>query len=595
MQENETSDKPRKRRRPWKAFLIGGSVIFLSIWFLSPSGAINKPVRLERGDDGQLHAVGDDAREQKLVVSAHAAVVKANSSKSSATTSSSSDPAWFDSKKLIVMNRSNHLLMNRVGVALLKELNQRPAWEKVVYLPYGYDMSKELAASDIYMTIDLVSIEDTGTGIVGRNLDADISCMIGTSLIASHHSVHDSLSPPTFTFQSRVSLEHQSTLTGVESAGAKYSLQAQKIAEDLVATLNDLMDGFQADHAPAPPEVEKLLAEYRPTPKFDFLNEAKLLASTHGTMLHNETLWQLENMDDGAQFIEEVSQQLQLDGWKEYSKQLDEQNQYLRMKRDSKWIEVFCDKNSFKPTLNKLHPKQWYVRYRHRMNHAELEEIYDVFLSSDPPDVELLLDLDRLANQGQRDQLLKMTEEHSPTSARGWLRLATWYGVQKNQEQLIYCLKRANVASLFIQDRSEMSRKVKEIIKKYKLDEEDVSTIDVTMLEDAGIQSITPKTPTAKENFKISENIAFYIPGDAPSKWSYVGAVIEESEQQRFRVSFYDGDQKSSHGRSTICCIDLEHGKRQLFNLNEHEVEMEIHKIDDHSFEANVILKDNEG
>lgn len=591
MKEYELNEKPQKRRSYWKICLVGGCVIFLSIWFLSPSGAINKPVRLERGEDGQLHAVGDDARDHNFVVSANAAIVKSSSSKSSATSSSNSDPGWFKARKLIVMNRSDHLLMDRVGEALLDELNKRPTWDDVVYLPHGFDMSKELVASDIYMTINLVSIKDTGTGIVGRNLDADITCLIGTSLIASNNSVHDSLSPPTFAFRSHVSLEHQSTLTGIESAGAKYSLQAQKIAEDLVASLHDQLDGFQEDHEPAPLEVNKLQAEYLPTPKFGFLKEAKLLASTHGIMVHNETLWEIENVDDSTELIEDVSQRLQLDGWKEYTKQLNENSQYLRLQNDSKWIEVFSEKNSFQATLNKDYPEQWYVRYCHRMNHAELGEIYDSFLNSDPPDVELLLALDRMANRGQRDQLLKITEEHSPTSARGWLRLATWYGVQKNQEQLIYSLKRANVASLFVQDRSEMSRKIKEIIKKYKLNAEDVSTIDVTMLEDAGIQSITSETPKAKEEFKVSEHVAFYIPGDIPAEWSYVSAVIEESEQGRFRVSFYHGDHMGSHGRSSVCCIDLAHGKKHRIHLDDHEIEMDIHKTEDQHFEVSIVLK----
>ena len=110
-------------------------------------------------------------------------------------------------------------------------------------------------------------------------------------------------------------------------------------------------------------------------------------------------------------------------------------------------------------------------------------------------------------------------------------------------------------------------------------------------IEDAGIQSITSETPKAKEEFKVSEHVAFYIPGDIPAEWSYVSAVIEESEQGRFRVSFYHGDHMGSHGRSSVCCIDLAHGKKHRIHLDDHEIEMDIHKTEDQHFEVSIVLK----
>lgn len=592
MPVDETNTPPKRSRKMLKTVLTVLLALFLGLWFFSPSGALEQPLHLQRGEDGKLHPVDDDGEGLGPNVKAHAGVIKASSSRSVSSSSSHSDPGWFQAKSLVVINRSDHLLMKRAGKALLDELNKQQQWENVVYLPYGFDLDSGTPASDFYMTMSLESIEESG--ILGRELKAVVNATIGTSIVASHHSVQDSLSPPTVSFNARVEIQHQSTMRGVESAGAKYSLQGANIATDLVTALNDQVTGLNLKFSPPPEVIKEFLAPYQPTPEFSFLNDLKVtqIASIHGTMIHNDTLWSTEPISDDEALIEKISAHLQDQGWKEYSKELTPHTTYLRMKNGSKWFELFPQDSSFQTSLddNSDHARPFYMRYRDRMTTDELQAIYGNLLAAESPDIELLLALSNFASRQQREQLFRLAETHPPTSPNGWVRMANWHAAHNQQEKFITALQKANVFSLFIQDRSDISRKITNLIKKHQLDKDEVLAIDTSLLEEAGLQRLTIGNPQVIKEFQVGTPVAFYLPSDNPAKWSYVAASVEQAGHDDYRITYYDGNQQSSNGRSSICCIALDHPQRNRFNLNKIQVEIQITKLSDGRLQAQARL-----
>lgn len=592
MQVDETSTPPKRSKKTLKTVLVVLLTLFLGLWFFSPSGALEQPLHLQRGEDGLLHPADGNSEGLGPNVRARAGVIKASNSRSASSSSNHSDPGWFQAKSLVVMNRSDHLLMKRAGKALLDELSKHHQWENVVYLPYGFELDSGTPASDIYMTISLESIEESG--ILGRELKAVVKATVGTSIIASHHSVQDSLSPPTVSFNARVELQHQSTMTGVESAGAKYSLQGANIATELVAALNDQVDGLNLKFSPPPEVIKEFLAPYRPVPEFPFLDDLKVtqIASIHGTMIHNDTLWSTEPISDDEALIEKISGHLQEQGWKEHSKELASHTTYLRMKNGSKWFEVFPQDSSLHTPHdeNSDGSRVFYMRYRDRMTTGELQAIYGKLLETESPDIELLLALNNFASHQQREQMFALAETHSPTSPNGWVRIANWYAANSKQEKFITALKKANVFSLFIQDRSDISRRITDLIKKHKLDKDEVLAIDTSILEEAGLQRLTMENPQVIKEFQVGTPVAFYVPSDDPAKWSYVAASVEQAGQNDYRLTYYEGNQQSSNGRSSICCIALDHPRRHPFMLNKPSVEIQITKLSDGRLQAQARL-----
>lgn len=587
----ETMIKGRRKRK-WRGVAIVLGAILFGVWFLTPSGGIERPVKLERGEDGRLEIVCEDSGEDGLTLKAHAGVVNARNSTSTATSTSHSDPGWFRAESLTILNHSDHLLMKRVGKALLEKLQEQSNWKTVEYFPHGSPSKEETPRTDIYMIIDLTSLEESG--IVRGHLDANVIASISNGLPASSHSVHDNLSSVMVEFRANANLEHESTLTGVESAGAKYSMQGAEIAKELAKLLANQIQSLREDYSAPPEEMNSLMAEYRPTPDFSDLGDLELIASTHREMVHNDTLWsfQIEGNEDA--YLENASRLLQDENWKEYSKQITEHTKYLRMQQDTKWLEIYPKQLPFLSSRETHNEEQqiWYVRYRERMGREQLEKIYQQFLEQDPPDIDLLLALERLTNKQQREQLFQLVEEHQPTNPRGCLRLANWYFFKKQQEKAIQSLQRTNITSLFMEDRNDWVKKIDNLIKKHELDEQEIKSLSLEMLEAAGLQIITPEQPTANEEFMVGGTVAFVLPGESPDKWSFFGTSVLAAERGNYRLNFFDGDENGRRGSSSSCCLDLEHERRNVLNRKHNKVEIKVNKLDQKNFSAEVILHD---
>ena len=494
-------------------FLLAVGIIYVACG-VSPQ-TIDRPLELARGEDGEFHPIGDNDHSAKgAPLSVHAAKVTSQNNFSISATSSHFNTASFQTRSLILFNRSDHLLMKRVGEKLLELLKKNPQLERLEYFPLGHRPDPGIEAPDIVLSIDLESIEESG--MVDRVLEAKIKAVFGTSLAASNHSVTDSLTPPVVRFHARMTLDHQSTLTGFESSAAKYSQQGQNIAEQIAKGVLDKLSEERKKHKAQLDLPDGFRPPWRQPPTFAFLDEfeAEQITSTHGLMVHDETFWKLPRVTNVQQVFATIRDELQSAGWKGGGKDEEPPTQPMRLTNGPKFLEVF----------DAMHPAEkdtragesdnstdLFVRYCDRMSSEELAQAMEQLMASGETSIERLLELRRLANADQRKRILAMVEENPPETADAWLTLADVFARRKDLDAVKDALRRAHHLAYAMIDPGDTKRNIKEKAKKNKLDVEEITKTDPALFPELGFHPVPPEGEPCQVDISVGQAAKFLL------------------------------------------------------------------------------------
>ncbi|MBP86586.1 MAG: hypothetical protein CMJ64_07720 [Planctomycetaceae bacterium] len=136
---NPEPPKPSTRRLLPRVIMIGACVALLPIVyvvFLTPPRTPDTPLQLERGGDGALHPVSNEAPAKTgLHFAGHTGKLNSRNNTSKGVATSSSTPAYFSTRSVIVMNDSDHLLLKRVGEELVAQLRNDEHIDRLDYYP----------------------------------------------------------------------------------------------------------------------------------------------------------------------------------------------------------------------------------------------------------------------------------------------------------------------------------------------------------------------------------------------------------------------------------------------------------------------------
>ena len=156
--------------------LLGGAVV---IWNVFPPSVPRAPVILAREADGILREQGGQGGDG-LGFNAHLGELKSENSTSCGSSSSHSNPAFFAARHLIIINRSDDILMERVGAELLESLRTELAVDRLEYYPLGHMPELGSLSPDFYVTLELDSKDVSG--LLNQKLDATVKATLGTTL-----------------------------------------------------------------------------------------------------------------------------------------------------------------------------------------------------------------------------------------------------------------------------------------------------------------------------------------------------------------------------------------------------------------------------
>lgn len=528
-----------KRSRTWRRIKFGlliVFVLFLAVWNLLPLDVVREPVVLGRGGDGALHEVPPKPVGNRLHFNAQAGALQAQNTTITGGTESHSDPAFLADHSLMILNLSDHPLMERIGTELLKQLRTDSRFDRLTYYPLGHSPEAGTEAPDLVLSINLESIDESG--ITGRTLKAKVMMTLGSSFAASHYSVNDHLSPPIVSLNVTSTVEHQSSMTGIESSSAKYTLQGQDITKQLANAVSDKLKTLRETYSLMPKFPAALRPEFVAAPEFELLKrlQATRRTSFHGFMFHNETFWKFTSSENAEPLLASVRDELQESGWRiDHLEATPGQNIHLRAEKENAILELFPIENRFHQPVENQEPRgpaQFHVRYLHRMNAAELHAVVAELLSAPKPDVEMLLLLNRFGSAEQRPQIIKMITEHPPRSIGAWLLLA---GVASGENDVDACrrsLVRANLLLRTVTKPGDYEQRIKDLAKQQKIEEALLKQFDRDILTELGIQELV--AGAAPSTVEVTENsAACFIVTDAAKEDTVLTVRIQSDGNSR--------------------------------------------------------------
>lgn len=595
---SEVSEVP-KSSRTWRWIRIGLLfllVAFLAVWNLLPPDVLRNPVVMGRGDNGKLH---EQPREDEggLHFNAHVGALKSRNSTTTASSESHSDPAFLADRGLMIINHSNHVLMERVGTELLAQLKADNKFDRLAYYPSGHLPENGAEAPDVWLSINLESIEESG--IIGRELKATVTAALGSSLAGSHHTVHDHLSPPIITLSTSISVDHQSTLTGIESSSAEYSQQGKDIAKHLMTAISGKLKTLHEKHPPLPNLPSSLRPEFVAAPEFEFLKRlnAALLASYHGFMFHNETFWQFTSTENAEPMLASIRDELSKSEWRvEDFEATDGQNAYLRAEKGDAILELFPMKRgifSMPQTKELQGPIQYNVRYLHRMNSGELQAVVGELLAAPRPDVDKLLILRRFGSQEQQAQIMQLMEKHPPRSVEAWLILAESYSRANKADACRVALIRATLLMLTVTDAADYDRRIKDIAAKQKIEASELKAVDQAVLTELGIVELVAGAEPS--NVEISANTAasFFVADDSEGPTVITVRIQTDGRSQANTPTTMTFLQASENSRSwsTQSAFEGVSKVQHRFAVGSRPILLSLEKLDSNLFRVTATLE----
>lgn len=590
------SENPAVPHRSWtwrrriKFGLMIVCVLFLAVWNLLPPDVVREPVVLGRGADGALHEVPPKPAGNRLHFNAQAGALQAQNTTITGGTESHSDPAFLADHSLMILNLSDHPLMERIGTELLKQLKTDSRFDRLAYYPLGHSPEAGTEAPDLVLSINLESIEESG--IAGRTLKAKVKMTLGSSLAASHYSVNDHLSPPIVSLNVSSTVEHQSSMTGIESSSAKYTLQGQDIAKQLANAVSDKLKTLREKFRLMPKLPAALRPEFVATPEFEFLKRlhATRRTSFHGFMFHNETFWQFTSSENAEPLLTSLRDELQESGWRiEHLEMLPGQNIHLRAEKGSAILEVFpAESRIFQPVEIKepRGPVHYHVRYLHRMDADELHAVVAELLSAPKPDVEMLLLLSRFGSEEQRQQTIKLIAEHPPRSVDAWLMLAGASSGEKEVDACRRSLVRATLLLRTVTNPGDYDQRIKTLAKQQKIEEPALKEFDRDTLTELGILELV--AGAAPSTVEVAENSgASFFVTDAEKGDTVLTVRIQSNGNSRPNspaTVTYLSASENSRSWSTQGAFHGVSKESHEFTVGQIRIPITIEKLDNGSF-----------
>ena len=546
MQTDSFQNSPTKfrLRTAMKFVVLTTLTVTAFVWFCFPPLTNTEPVSLQKNSKGELQQVGSTNDEGGLNFEAHAGSLKSNNGISSTTATSHSSPGFFAERSMMILNRSEHLLMQRVGDGLVKFLQHQSQLDRVDYFPTGHGPSVGDKAPDLFVMLDLSAIEETG--IVGRDVKATVTLTLGSALTKSNHSVSNSFSPPTLDLSARFTIEHASSLTGIESSAARYRLQGNDIAQEVGKAITEKLKSLRAEHRALPTLPESFYPEWVPTPEFAFLadRDASLLTSLHGLCYHNETLWVIRNVSNATDLMGQIHSELTSLDWKGEPGNFENGTLNMRMSSGPSVLEVFHVRQRHGPIhqadMNKSDDSgiPVYVRFRHCMTRDEQQEAYSQMLTAATPDVEQLASLRRMGSHEHRQQFVSMIQNAPPQSSEAWMMLAEHYSAEKQIPDLQRALKAVYVLSWCKQHSSGIDSRIRQLCRKHKLDEKSVRDLDFVQLKSLGLPSVTKESAHWEQTIREGESATTFVRDG--NNWQVVAVTLHNVQQQSENNTLFD-------------------------------------------------------
>ena len=521
-------------------------VCFLLIaWNAFPPDVPQSPMKMVRGEDGKF--ISDvDSRRGGRSFQAQAGKIESTNTMASAGGESTGDRARLACRRILVQNKSDHLLAKRVAGDFLDELKKLSYVDRIDYLPAGEKLQPGELSPDVFITLSLASLNESG--LIDHVVDANVIVTMGNVPETDNHSVIDPLTPPLVEFRWKCGLEHHSTTCEVASSAAKYKLVAAEIAKQIGGAVVKQLGDWRDEYGLLPELPGEFYPEYHAPPELPLEGvESQIVFTGRGLLKHNETLWKCRTDKPLSEALVLVRGRLEVTGWKSSN---DSDETYLRMigphgrltafgeNADGLgiWLEKSAAGSSGQASGDKAAAKTmttFFVRYEERATAAERDLAVDTLFDADAR-LETVLLFENQWTITQRERVLDRFAKHPPTTAATWLALANIHHRGKRDNEARDALRRA-VALLRVEhDASSLKSKLNQLAKELgdeKLAEKlDAEPPDFELLNELGFLEISADSNLAPIEFDL-DGAANYLVRNPGGEWRLLSFSAKPTAQ----------------------------------------------------------------
>ncbi|MHB1036142.1 MAG: hypothetical protein ACYC0Y_15990 [Pirellulales bacterium] len=573
--DNPSVPAIQHRRRRWPVILsvavVVPAAVLAFLWFgLAPSVPA-KPIRLVRGENGQM--VPADSPEEPGFVSfeVQTGKINANNTFSASSVTARSDHSGFACARLVILNRSDHLLMARIGPLLLDELKPLGYIRQIDYYPAGFSPERGNLTADVTIIMDMEQLAES-SGPASHTVEATFTVTAGNRPPGCRSSSIDSLTPPLVQFDWSGRLHHTSTTTGLSSSAAKYKLVAENVAKQIAQTLTKEFRERQEKEGALPELPRAFYPAYRepPTLPLEEFGSPQVVTSSHGLMNHNETFWRLPINRPAADLLGEMQQRLEATGWKTRSRSKAPAQDYLRMARNDAALVIYAPSPRETPPSSSPKEPILYVHYVDRMTQNEMRSAIDESLAKGVS-TDVLIRFQRQWSQDQSSRILQLLRSRPVRTPQTSIALANLYHQLKQDDNARAELLHACALLRTVAQYSDLQGKVRSLAKDLGDEKLAEKPLEPRVLDELGFVELKPGTRAASREIGVDEPVHFYARTADGSLRTISLRVIKSpaNDSGAYQLAFVDANKDgrswgtggASHGSS------LDNGCRVTFAL----------------------------
>lgn len=409
----------------------------LVAWYAFPPDVSQGPVRLVRGKDGDFDLVTGNGRRVPRPA-AQTGRMEANNSLIASTSEAHNDPSRLACNRILILGQSSHVLAKRVANCLVQEFKALRFAEEVDYLPPGYPTETGDVAPDVFVTLRMVDLEESG--LANHQVKAKFRLTVGTSLVRDNTFTINHLTPPRLEYAWHCVLDHQSTMLAVASSAAKYKLVSEDIGKQLAGALVKQLNQWVDKFGRLPELPDDFYPAYHAPPELPLAGlSPRVLFSGRALMQPNETVWQCKTDRPLAEVVAELRPRLEAADWK-CNPAGNEDPQQLQASLANGRLSVFLEDAGISisnPASTKaVAPPQsttFYVRYTESISDSERDRAVSALVASAAP-LETILLFQNLPSSADSAAVIERLAAEPVRDAPLWLASARLHHVMKQDD-----------------------------------------------------------------------------------------------------------------------------------------------------------------
>ncbi|MBN2164007.1 MAG: hypothetical protein JXR25_05665 [Pontiellaceae bacterium] len=470
--------------------------------------------------------------------------IKSNSSLSTGCTTSGNEYSFFPARRILVINRSEHPLMAGVATRLVERLEKLDFVDKVDLCGPGERPDTGTCLYDLYVLLELPSIDVHGLLATGRTVEADVKVSCGRNIFNSDHVYIDDYASLYAGISMTSLLRHESVAHGYESADARFVQEIEAVEAQVGGALEKNLSAWSAKYVDVNRLPPALIPGYVPVPP-DLplpLNESlEMVISGNRPLLHNQSVWAMETSVP-SEILGEWLDAAKRAGWTLSPDTVNDKNRFLyfRATKGNDLIEAYKTQDD-DPRREGDGAGRLVFSYCDRMEPEELTPLLNAMVSDESVPVETLLCFFRKFTEEQQAALLARWKDQTQLPFEAQRRVIRHLWSEGDADEA-----KARLCKLYAVNLFEDNDRINEIRKLGREIMNDDQWEPVTpTIDELKAFGFVVVTSNAVLEVDLRQHLGFLMKGRADEEASLVDVLIEPSTIPEGLYTLHVGAQMS--------------------------------------------------